>query len=79
MVVVGERSRKPALLPPEFSRYRERIVHRGKAGVENPVERENVDKHGENSIKNVDLAKCIDGLFFLSSGSSLHRQWRDRR
>jgi quinol monooxygenase YgiN len=53
------------LLPPEFSRYRERILHRGKAGVENPVERENVDKHGKNNIKNVELAKRIDGLFLL--------------
>src|SRR5277367_682847 len=73
-----DRSREPALLPAEFSRYRERILHRGKAGVENPVERENVDKHGRNTIKNVDLAKRVDGLFLLSSGSSLHLQRRDR-
>jgi hypothetical protein len=71
-------SREPGLLPPEFSRYRERILHRGKAGVENPVERENVDKHGENGIKNVNLAKRIDGLFLLSSGSSLHQQRGDQ-
>src|SRR6202522_2698153 len=63
-----ERSRDPPLLPPEFSRYRERILHRGKPGVENAVERENVDKHGRNTIKNVDLAKRIDDLFLLSFG-----------
>jgi hypothetical protein len=73
-----DRSRQPALLPPEFSRYRKRILQRGKAGVENPVERENVDKHGRNTIKNVDLAKCIDDLLLLSSGSSLHQQRGDR-
>jgi hypothetical protein len=63
---------------PSSAAIRERILHRGKAGVENPVERENVDKHGRNSIKNVDLAKRIGGLFLLSSGSSLHQQRGDR-
>jgi hypothetical protein len=63
---VNNRSRESAL-PAEFSRYRERILQRGKTGVENPVEREYLDKHGRNSNKNVDLAKRIDDLFLLFS------------
>jgi hypothetical protein len=58
------------LLPPEFSRRRERILHSGKAGVENPVERKDVDDHGKNNIKKVDPAKRGDVLSPLSYGSS---------
>ena len=50
------------LLPPEFRRRRERILHSGKAGVENPVERKDVDDHGKNYIKNVETAKRGDAL-----------------
>jgi hypothetical protein len=65
-----ERSREAVLLPPEFRRRRERILHSGKAGVENPVERKDVDDHGKNNIKNVDPAKRGDVLSLLSCGSS---------
>jgi quinol monooxygenase YgiN len=36
-----------------------------------PSKRENVDKHGRNNIKNVDLAKRIDGLFLLIFGLAI--------